>query len=97
MLVDEAVERLLSHAERLDGLGREILAIDLLVLLLHVDQLALVLARRDRLPVHARHVGAVVARFAAGTAGAPVDEDEEDEDRNDGDQNPLELLKAVAH
>src|SRR5207244_8584949 len=97
MLVDQAVERLLPQAEGLDGLGGEVLAIDLLVLLLHVDQLALVLARRDRLPVHPRDVGAVVARAAAGTAGTPVDEDEEDEDRHDGDQNPLELLKAVAH
>src|SRR6266498_2544369 len=97
MLIDQAVERLLPHAEGLDGLGGEILPVDLLVLFLEVDKLALVLARRDRLPVHARDVGAVVARAPAGTAGPPVDEDEEDEDRNDGDQNPPELLKAVAH
>lgn len=98
MLIDQRVEHLLGQPHLGHDFGRERLLVHLLVLLLHVIERALELARRDGLAVDARRVGTRIGgRSAAGATGAPVDEDEEDEDRNNGDQDPFEVLKAIAH
>ncbi len=97
MLIDERVEHLLGQPHLRDDLGRERLPVHLLVVLLHVIERAIELAGRDGLAVHPRRVGTLIDRSAVGTTGAPVDENEEDEDRNNGDQDPFEVLKAIAH
>ena len=96
-LIDERVEHLASQTHRCSQLWRDRLAVDLLVVLFGVIQRAIVFAKGDRLSVHARRVGALLITVAAGAAGAPIHEDEEDENRHNGDKDPLQLLKTVAH
>src|SRR5258708_5406361 len=98
MLIDQRVQHLLLQTHLLNLVRRERLAVHLLVVLFGVVESAIELAGRDRLPVHTGRVCTPIdSATVASTASAPVDENEEDEDRNNGDQNPFEVLKAIAH
>ena len=98
-LIDERFEDLTIESHGVFELFRKLTAIHLFIAFLGVAESALEFVVGDRRAVHARCEGAVVSfRALSGPAEAHVHVDEsDDESRNDGEQDPLQLVETFPH